>query len=80
MGGKTLLRVNGSAIGSPSRMLVRAFRTACSTTLLPAVLATISSAVKIGTPERTRVERVRAKRAMATFRNNVPRMGMRSFQ
>ena len=50
---------------------------AFSTTLLPAVLATTSSASRIGTPEEISVPSVRVKRATATLRMTGPKIGVR---
>ena len=50
-----LLRPRGSAIVSPSRMLARALRMAFSTVRFPAVLETMFSPSKMGTPLLTSV-------------------------
>src|SRR5262249_39852379 len=77
MGGKTLLSVRGSAIVRPLAMLARDDMIARSTTLLPAVRAVMTRASRIGTPEDTRVPRVRLKRATADFRISAPNTGTR---
>ena len=43
--------------------------------LLPAVSATMSSASRIGTPERTSADSVREKRASAVLRTSAPKTG-----
>ena len=45
-------------------------------TMLPAVLATISIASRMVTPEESRVPIVRVKRATATLRKTGPRIGV----
>ena len=47
----------------------------CSTTLLPAVRATMSIASRMGTPEDSRVPMVRVKRATTTLRSTGPSTG-----
>ena len=50
----------------------------CSMILLPADLATISSASRMGTPDEIMVPSVRVKRATATFRTSGPNTGVLS--
>jgi hypothetical protein len=69
MGGKIPLRLRGSAMVSPSRMLALAFRIAVSIVLFPEALETIFNPSKIGTPLLTSVPRVRENRAIAIFLN-----------
>ena len=78
MGGKTLASRSGAAIVSPSPIDSLIARMAFSITLLPAVRAVMSRAVRIGTPEVIIVPRVRVKRAMAERRRMLPRTGTRS--
>src|SRR2546422_921991 len=68
MGGNRPLDCRGTAILSPSRMLLRTLSMACDTTLFSTALATTSSACMIGTPLLISVPRVRVKREMVTFR------------
>ena len=75
MGGKTLALLKGSARVLPSLTLCRVARTASSTTLLPAVRATINSPSRIGTPLEMSVPRVRVNFATATFRMSTPTTG-----
>src|SRR6267142_2048442 len=65
MPGKTFEPCSGSAIVLPSAIDDFVIRISFSTTTLPAVRATISSASRIGTPDESMVERVREKRATA---------------
>src|SRR5688572_27168831 len=46
-----------------------------STILLPELLATMSSASRIGTPDDRSVPSVRVKRAITIFRSTLPTMG-----
>ncbi len=75
MGGKTSPLASGSAIVSPSLILVRAFMIAYSIGLFPAVFEVIVKPSKIGTPLVIKVERVLENRATATFRNRIPNTG-----
>ena len=59
----------------PSEMRARAYMMASSMITLPAVLATISSASRMGTPEASSVPSVRVKRATAIFRSTGPMTG-----
>ena len=59
----------------PSEILMRAYMIASSTITLPAVRATISSASRMGTPDESRVPRVRVKRATAILRKTPPITG-----
>src|SRR5256885_16489532 len=59
MGGNRPLDCRGTAILSPSRMLLRTLSMACDTTLFSTALATTSSACMIGTPLLISVPRVR---------------------
>ena len=61
----------------PSEMRARAYMMASSTTTLPAVFATISSASRMGTPEESSVPSVRVKRATAILRSTSPMTGKR---
>jgi hypothetical protein len=53
-------------------MRARAYMKPFSMTTLPEVLATISSASRMGTPEASRVPSVRVKRATAIFWSTGP--------
>ena len=55
--------------------MMRALAAACLGAALPDVVATISSAPKIGTPELSSVAKVRANRLTATFWNSGPKTG-----
>ena len=59
----------------PSLILAREKKMASSTTTLPAVRATMSSASRIGTPEASSVPSVRVKRATAILRSVGPITG-----
>ena len=59
----------------PSLIFSREYKMPSSTTLLPADLATMFKASRMGTPEDTMVPRVRENRATATLRSNWPKMG-----
>ncbi len=59
----------------PSAILPRANMMASSTMTLPAVLATISRASRMGTPDESSVPRVRVKRATAILRMTMPMTG-----
>ena len=59
----------------PSEIFARAYMIASSMTTLPAVLATISSASRIGTPDESSVPSVRVKRATAILRSTGPMIG-----
>jgi len=63
-------------VDSPRVTASLALRTASSTSRLPAVLATMSSAASIGTPDWMSVAKVRENREMATLRNSGPKTGM----
>ena len=60
----------------PSEILARTYMMPFSTMRLPAVLATISSASRMGTPEVIMVPSVRVKRATATLRMTGPMTGI----
>ena len=75
MPGKTFESWSGSAIVLPSEIEARVRWTSSSTTMLPAVRATMSSASRIGTPLAIIVPRVRVKRATATFLMITPKIG-----
>ncbi len=75
IGGKTPEAFSGSASVLPAVTAARHCMTAFSTTLLPAVRAVMRRPSRIGTPEDTRVPRVRVKRATATLRISVPMTG-----
>jgi len=77
MGGNTPDAFNGPVMVSPSAMARTDFWIACDTTRLPAVLAVISSASSIETPEASRVARVRVNRATDDLRTRLPMTGMR---
>src|SRR5947209_12789120 len=66
MGGNTPEALRGSASVLPAVTAARHWSTAFSTTLFPAVRAVMRRPSRMGTPEETRVPRVRVKRATAT--------------
>src|SRR5688572_2407395 len=78
IGGKTLVAASGSPSVSPRLTASFALRTASSMITLPAVPATMSSAPSIGTSRGIRLENVREKREMATFRTSCPKTGLLS--
>ena len=75
MGGNTPEALRGSASVLPAVTAARHWSTAFSTTLFPAVRAVMRRPSRMGTPEETRVPRVRVKRATATLRIRVPITG-----
>ena len=77
IGGNTLVSDSGCTIVLPSAIFSLVYRMAFSTTALPAVFATTSSASRMGTPELIMVPRVRVKRATATLRTSCPKIGVR---
>ena len=80
IGGNTPETRSGSARVLPSVTAARHCSTAFSTTLLPAVRAVIRRPSRMGTPDWTRVPSVRVKRATATFRIRVPKIGSLSIR
>jgi len=76
MPGKTPAASSGSAIVRPSAIAARVFMSAASITRLPAVLAQISRASRMGTPLEIMVPRVRLNRETATFLSSDPKTGI----
>ena len=61
---------------SPSRTLACTSTTALDITLLLTVSATMSSACRMGTPERSSIPAVLEKRDSAVLWNSVPKIGI----
>jgi hypothetical protein len=67
IGGKIPLRLRGSAMVSPSRILDLALRMAVSMVLFPEAFETMLKPSKMGTPLLTSVPNVRENRATEIF-------------
>jgi hypothetical protein len=75
MFGNMSVAFKGSTKLSPRSTPERTFMIAASTRTLPAVFAVISRDWRIGTPDESKVESVRVKRAMAILRSTCPMIG-----
>ena len=75
IGGIRPVSISGVAMSLPSEICSRAYMMPACTTVLPAVLATISIASRIGTPDVSSVPMVRVKRATTTLRSTGPSTG-----